>query len=125
MFKTIRHGKANLSVCWQDWLKIILVRLPYLFWIRSALIVSLSGLIDWNPYLPEIFTKLLRGFGLKIVTGTEKSTVSVGSSAKNVEAEVVCQFLTSIMGGDSECLAYVSRLFLALESYYHPSNFGS
>ncbi|GFT37520.1 proteasome activator complex subunit 4 [Nephila pilipes] len=78
------------------------------------------GYIDWEPYLPMIFTRLLRSFNLPGRT----SMVQVVRAVATFDTNVVATLLASMLGKNSSCQLYISRLFKALESFYHPSNHG-
>jgi proteasome activator subunit 4 len=78
------------------------------------------GYIDWNPYIPSIFTHLIRSFNL--MGGSHKVQITRGYSVFNINSVVI--WLVAMLGNHSNCQTHVTQLFKAIESYYHPSNTG-
>ena len=78
------------------------------------------GYIDWNPYIPQIFTHLIRSFNL--MGGQHKVQINRGYSVFNINSVVL--WLVAMLGPHSDCQRHVTKLFKAIESYYHPSNTG-
>ncbi|XP_078000645.1 proteasome activator complex subunit 4-like [Glandiceps talaboti] len=78
------------------------------------------GYIDWTPYIPKIFTRVLRSFNLPV--GTKR--IQVGRAGNGYDISVVCMWIVAMMGPDGLCQEHLFRFFSALESYYHPSNVG-
>ncbi|KAI1295461.1 Proteasome activator complex subunit 4 [Halotydeus destructor] len=80
------------------------------------------GFIDWTPYIPKIFTHLLKSFNLQ--GGTHK--VQINRNYQVFDVQPVVHWIISMLGGDDDSLAihHVEMLFKSLESYYHPSNIG-
>ncbi|RWS28736.1 proteasome activator complex subunit-like protein [Leptotrombidium deliense] len=76
------------------------------------------GYINWDPYIPKIFTHLLRSYNL--VGGARKVEIH---RSFNISAS--CTWIISMLGGPSTlAMDHVAKLFTTLESYYHPSNNG-
>ncbi len=99
------------------------------------------GLFDWSPYIPYIFSKLLRGFGLTLASGdsmnisdgTHKDTAGVlnGFSLKfamnNTDIYHLTKLIVSMIGVGKErekCMEHILALFRLLRSYFYPSNSG-
>ncbi|XP_070577632.1 proteasome activator complex subunit 4-like isoform X2 [Ptychodera flava] len=78
------------------------------------------GYIDWKPYIPKIFTRILRGFNLPV--GSKK--VQVGRAGNGYDIPTVCIWIVAMMGPDGLIQKHLQQFFRALESYYHPSNMG-
>ena len=78
------------------------------------------GYIDWDPYIPQIFTHLIRSFNL--MGGSHKVHINRGYSVFNINSVVL--WLVAMLGPQSQCQTHVTKLFKAIESYYHPSNTG-
>ena len=78
------------------------------------------GYIDWNPHIPEIFTHLIRSFNL--MGGQHKVQITRGYSVFNINSVVL--WLVAMLSPLSDCQRHVTKLFKAVESYYHPSNTG-
>lgn len=101
------------------------------------------GEFDWSPYIPYIFSNILRGFGLPY--GAKDSSLGIANSTtpagfKNSisrvltyssdEISTVCTWIVSMIGSGQGanrfiCMQYIKRLFQALRSFYYPSNSGS
>lgn len=91
-----------------------------LVWLFARLSNDNIGYIDWNPYIPEIFTHLLRSFNLS--GGSHK--VQINRSYNVFSVDSVDTWLIGMLGGNSTCQRHITQLFKAVESYYHPSNLG-
>ena len=91
--------------------------LIYLF---ARLANDTIGYIDWNPHIPQIFTHLIRSFNL--MGGQHKVQITRGYSVFNINSVVM--WLVAMLGPHSHCQKHVTKLFKAIESYYHPSNTG-
>ncbi len=73
----------------------------------SRLASDTIGFIDWNPFIPTIFTRLKNGF--------------VG---KNYVYNDLVLWLISMIGPNSVCQKYITQLFKSTKTYYYPSNAG-
>lgn len=91
-----------------------------LVWLFARLAQNNIGYIDWEPYIPTMFTRLLRSLNLPAASGK----VQVNRHSNSYDSTAVVNWITSLMGGQSSCQTYVSSLFKAVESFYHPSNNG-
>lgn len=91
-----------------------------LLWLFSRLAKENIGYINWEPYIPMIFTKLLRCFNLP-GRSTQLQVCRVGALFDTV---AITNFMASMLGAGSSCQLHIAQLFKALESYYHPSNYG-
>ena len=100
---------------------------------------SVIGDFDWNPFIPYIFSNLLRGFGLPF---SSKDSIALGmgssSTSNNSIAQVflytkneicsIAKWIVCMIGTGSDrnlCMEYIRRLFSTLRSFYYPSNTGS
>ncbi|RWS05029.1 proteasome (prosome: macropain) activator subunit 4-like protein, partial [Dinothrombium tinctorium] len=82
----------------------------------SRLAEDSIGYIDWDPWIPKIFTHLLRSL-------IDSSRIEHMTRTFNVQA--TSRLIISLLGGPSSvAMSHVAKLFSALESYYHPSNIG-
>ncbi|CAF1329744.1 unnamed protein product [Adineta steineri] len=76
------------------------------------------GYIDWEQWLPKIFTHILRGFSLpigKIQKTIKKYSYSMGD---------ITQWIVAMIGNKSSCLEYLKDLLIAIKTFYNPSNTG-
>ncbi|XP_077536244.1 proteasome activator complex subunit 4-like [Haemaphysalis longicornis] len=91
-----------------------------LVWLFSRLALNNVGYIDWEPYLPTMFTRFLQSFSLPTALGHAPAN----RHATAYETGAVVGWITAILGPGSSCQTYLSRLFKTTESFYHPSNTG-
>ncbi|CAF0770306.1 unnamed protein product [Brachionus calyciflorus] len=98
------------------------------------------GEIDWSPYIPYIFSNTLRGFGLPFGS---KDSIAIGLSTTasafnstlsqifvygNDDVSTISTWIISMIGTGSNrdlCMEHIKKLFLALRSFYYPSNTGT
>uniref|UniRef100_A0A3Q2P0Y9 Proteasome activator subunit 4 n=1 Tax=Fundulus heteroclitus TaxID=8078 RepID=A0A3Q2P0Y9_FUNHE len=80
------------------------------------------GYLDWDPYIPKIFTRILRSFNLPV--GTSQMMVSrYVTNAYDIGHVVL--WVSSLLGGPSkQTQAQLSGLFNSITSFFHPSNHG-
>uniref|UniRef100_A0A8D2NT94 Proteasome activator subunit 4 n=1 Tax=Zosterops lateralis melanops TaxID=1220523 RepID=A0A8D2NT94_ZOSLA len=80
------------------------------------------GYIDWDPYVPKIFTRILRSLNLPV--GSNQVVVPrFLTNAYDVGHAVM--WITAMMGGPSKLVQkHLSGLFNGIASFYHPSNNG-
>ncbi|XP_028809979.1 proteasome activator complex subunit 4B isoform X2 [Denticeps clupeoides] len=80
------------------------------------------GHVDWDPYIPKIFTRILRSFNLPV--GTRQMVVSRYVSNSYDIGHVVV-WISSMLGGPSNrAQKQLDGLFSSIASFYHPSNNG-
>ncbi|KAK7086905.1 Proteasome activator complex subunit 4 [Halocaridina rubra] len=90
-----------------------------IFWLFSRLAWHNIGYMDWEEYLPTVFTKVLRSFRLPVTY--KKAQVCKGDGLSQFASSM---FIVASLGGGSKAQEHLERLFKSLESYYHPSNSG-
>ncbi|CAF0870123.1 unnamed protein product, partial [Didymodactylos carnosus] len=78
------------------------------------------GYIDWQPWIPKIFTRILQSMGLPV--GSTKINVTLAPSNYNTIS--VTTWIVAMLGNGSSCLQYLKDLFTAIKTFYHPSNTG-
>ncbi|XP_046884684.1 proteasome activator complex subunit 4A isoform X1 [Hypomesus transpacificus] len=80
------------------------------------------GYIDWDPYIPKIFTRILRSLNLPV--GTSQMLVArYVTNAYDIGHVVL--WVSSLLGGPSKMAqAQLSGLFNSITSFFHPSNHG-
>ncbi|KAG7492479.1 hypothetical protein MATL_G00015050 [Megalops atlanticus] len=80
------------------------------------------GYIDWDPYIPKIFTRILRSLNLPVGT----SQVLVPRYLTNAyDIGHVVLWISSMLGGPSkQAQKQLSGLFNSITSFFHPSNNG-
>uniref|UniRef100_A0A2K5QC34 Proteasome activator complex subunit 4 n=1 Tax=Cebus imitator TaxID=2715852 RepID=A0A2K5QC34_CEBIM len=80
------------------------------------------GYIDWDPYVPKIFTRILRSLNLPV--GSSQVLVPrFLTNAYDIGHAVI--WITAMMGGPSKLVQkHLAGLFNSISSFYHPSNNG-
>ncbi|XP_030627610.1 proteasome activator complex subunit 4A [Chanos chanos] len=80
------------------------------------------GYIDWDPYIPKIFTRILRSFNLPVGS----SQILVSRYVTNAyDVNHVVTWVTAMLGGPSkQAQTQLSGLFNSITSFFHPSNHG-
>lgn len=83
----------------------------------SRLSSDCMGFIDWEPYIPRIFNHfkvcLNLNNGLRRAPPRRNEGGDVGPCV---------QWLTYMINENNSCMDHISKLFKAIESFYHPSN---
>ncbi|XP_077341678.1 proteasome activator complex subunit 4 [Lithobates pipiens] len=80
------------------------------------------GYIDWDPYVPKVFTRILRSLNLPV--GSSQVLVPRQlANAYDIGHAVI--WITAMMGGPSKTVQkHLTGLFNSIASFYHPSNNG-
>ncbi|KAJ7987499.1 hypothetical protein DPEC_G00327130 [Dallia pectoralis] len=80
------------------------------------------GYIDWDPYIPKIFTRILRSLNLPVGT----CQVLVPRYLTNAyDVGHVVLWISALLGGPSkQAQAQLRGLFNSITSFFHPSNHG-
>ncbi|XP_044145613.1 proteasome activator complex subunit 4 isoform X2 [Bufo gargarizans] len=80
------------------------------------------GYIDWDPYVPKVFTRVLRSLNLPV--GSSQVIVPRQiANAYDIGHAVI--WITAMMGGPSKTVQkHLTGLFNSIASFYHPSNNG-
>uniref|UniRef100_A0A1B0D4X7 Uncharacterized protein n=1 Tax=Phlebotomus papatasi TaxID=29031 RepID=A0A1B0D4X7_PHLPP len=77
------------------------------------------GRIEWEPYLPVMFSRILRSVDLPVVYK------NIGSSrSQTLWASSVSMWIVSILGPKSTGQKYLDKFMGTIESYLHPANSG-
>lgn len=84
----------------------------------SRLASDCMGFIDWEPYIPRIFNHFKTSLNLN--GGVSRQQVRRHNEPIDVGPCV--QWIVYMICKDNSCLDHISKLFKAIESFYHPSN---
>lgn len=122
----------------------IVVTIKYFLSLMSRVAVDNSSEIDWSPYIPFVFSNLLKGFGLPFGTKDSNAlsvSTMVASFNKGMSSIFVyqsedllhmCSWIVSMIGCSRNaqtnkdlCMEHIKKIFLALRSFFYPSNTGS
>ena len=79
-----------------------------------------SGCVDWEPYLPVMFARVIKMFNLPV----RYNKTSVGGKGTLLDSQTAARWIVGALGGGGQTQTYLSRLLLSIESYYHPANIG-
>ncbi|KTG47925.1 hypothetical protein cypCar_00026947 [Cyprinus carpio] len=80
------------------------------------------GYVNWDPFIPKIFTRVLRSFNLPV--GTSQMVVPRYLSNSYDIGHVVL-WISSMLGGpQNQVQKQLNGLFRSIASFYHPSNNG-
>ncbi|XP_072293387.1 proteasome activator complex subunit 4A isoform X1 [Eucyclogobius newberryi] len=80
------------------------------------------GYIDWTPYIPKIFTRILRSLNLP-VGSSQMMVPRYITNAYDINHAVL--WVSALLGGpNKEAQAQLSGLFKSITSFFHPSNHG-
>uniref|UniRef100_A0AAR2INB5 Proteasome activator Blm10 mid region domain-containing protein n=1 Tax=Pygocentrus nattereri TaxID=42514 RepID=A0AAR2INB5_PYGNA len=80
------------------------------------------GYIDWDPYIPKIFTRILRSLNLPV--GSSQTLVS-RYQTNAYDISHVATWVTALLGGPGkQAQTQLSGLFNSISSFFHPSNHG-
>ncbi|KAM5165243.1 proteasome activator complex subunit 4 [Mantella aurantiaca] len=80
------------------------------------------GYVDWDPYVPKVFTRILRSLNLPV--GSSQVLVPRQlANAYDIGHAVI--WITAMMGGPIKTVQkHLTGLFNSIASFYHPSNNG-
>ncbi|XP_064602863.1 proteasome activator complex subunit 4-like [Liolophura sinensis] len=78
------------------------------------------GYVDWTPYIPKIFTRIIRSYNLPV--GTQ--SVQIGRSHNSYDVGRTSTWMAAMLGGGSSAQDTIDKLFGGLQTFYHPSNMG-
>ncbi len=97
----------------------------HLFGLFSRLAFHNVGRIEWAPHFDAIFTQIMISLNIPVTFAHSGIKISYGlASAGNMTA--VARWIVSAMeGGRGLVQKYLDKIFLAIESYYHPANSGN
>lgn len=77
------------------------------------------GYIDWEPYIPTIFARILRSIDFPV---SYKSTKS--SKLQSLTPQSIAIWIVSVLGPRSTAQQYLNKFMATIESYLHPANMG-
>uniref|UniRef100_A0A3Q3FX53 Proteasome activator Blm10 mid region domain-containing protein n=1 Tax=Kryptolebias marmoratus TaxID=37003 RepID=A0A3Q3FX53_KRYMA len=80
------------------------------------------GYVDWTPYIPTIFTRILRSFNLPVGVC---QMVAPRYLTNSYDVGYVVLWITALLGGPGNpAQKELTCLFSSIASFYHPSNHG-
>ncbi|XP_046402715.1 proteasome activator complex subunit 4A-like [Ischnura elegans] len=90
-----------------------------IMWIMARLASSNIGYIDWEPYIPLMFSRFMHSLSLPVFYKQTPST-----KHHKLDMSAICLWIVSVLGGKSSAQTYLDQFLKALTSYFHPANFG-
>jgi proteasome activator subunit 4 len=93
---------------------------PSLLGLLARLAEDASGLVDWGPALPVVFTRVQKMFGLPV----HYNKTNVGYKGQQLDSNTAARWVVNTLGGGGKTQEYLGQLLFSLESYYHPANTG-
>uniref|UniRef100_A0A3Q3GH33 Proteasome activator Blm10 mid region domain-containing protein n=1 Tax=Labrus bergylta TaxID=56723 RepID=A0A3Q3GH33_9LABR len=80
------------------------------------------GYVDWTPYIPTIFTRILRSFNLPVGVS---QMVAPRYLTNSYDTGHLVLWITALLGGPGNpAQKELTCLFNSIASFYHPSNHG-
>nr|CAD7394947.1 unnamed protein product [Timema cristinae] len=90
-----------------------------MMWLMARLANRNIGYIDWEPYIPLMFTRFLRSLSLPVVYKQTHAT-----KHHKLNSGAMAKWIVAVLGGGSSAQKYLNKFMKTLESYFHPANFG-
>lgn len=100
-------GKVNIASCESKFTLLL-----------SRLASDCMGYIDWEPYIPRIFNHFKTSLNLN----GGASRPQMRRAVEQVDVGPCVQWMVYMISKNNSCLGHISKLFKAIESFYHPSN---
>ncbi|KAG8223216.1 hypothetical protein J437_LFUL003567 [Ladona fulva] len=88
-------------------------------WIMARLASSNIGYIDWEPYMPLMFSRFMHSLSLPVFYNQTPS-----AKHHKLDMSAICLWIVSVLGGKSSAQKYLDQFLKAQMSYFHPANFG-
>ncbi|KAG7204017.1 hypothetical protein KM043_001879 [Ampulex compressa] len=90
-----------------------------MMWLMARTAMHNIGYIDWEPYIPTMFTRFLRSFDLPVIYKNIRDKKHY--KLNNVSIAI---WITSVLGGGSSAQMYLNKILKTIETYLHPANHG-
>ncbi|XP_008209740.1 proteasome activator complex subunit 4 [Nasonia vitripennis] len=78
------------------------------------------GYIDWEPYIPLMFTRFVQSFNLPVTYKKIRC-----NSTCRMTPYYIAVWITSVLGPKSNAQTYLDKFLKTVETYFHPANYGS
>jgi len=120
--KTWKLWLPELTMFWNTWgnspnWEVDLMKL------YSRLALHQVGVVDWDPHMPDLYTRFMASFNLPVTYGGSGVRIKLGLAlGGNNSLASITRWIVSSIGGGSSSQGHLDRLLVALESYYHPAN---
>jgi len=87
----------------------------------SRLATHRVGQVDWEKYMPDLYTRFMASFNLPVTYGGSGVHIKHGISGTSCLGSMT-KWIVSSLGGGSTSQSHLSSLLGAVQSYYHPAN---
>lgn len=84
----------------------------------SRLASDCLGYIEWEPYIPRIFNQFKSGLNLNGAINRSH----IRRHGDPIDVGPCVQWMVYMISPGNSCLDHITKLFKAIESFYHPSN---
>ncbi|XP_058809543.1 proteasome activator complex subunit 4-like isoform X2 [Phymastichus coffea] len=78
------------------------------------------GYIDWEPYIPLMFTRFVQSFHLPVYY----KKIAYQTISYKVGSNGISLWISSVLGGQSSAQSYLDKFLKTVETYFHPANYG-
>ncbi|XP_014213300.1 proteasome activator complex subunit 4-like [Copidosoma floridanum] len=77
------------------------------------------GYIDWNPYIPIMFSRFLSSMSMPV------KYKKLGSDFNpELDGSLIAEWIASVLGDKSDAQIYLEKFLKTVETYFHPANVG-
>ncbi|XP_043684421.1 proteasome activator complex subunit 4B-like isoform X1 [Vespula pensylvanica] len=90
-----------------------------IMWLMAKLAFANIGYINWEPYIPLMFTRFVRCLNLPV---SYKQTQSIKSH--KIEMLPIAIWIVSVLGNKSSAQMYLEKFLKTIETYFHAANIG-
>lgn len=91
-----------------------------MMWLMARVGFGNIGYIDWEPYVPIMFTRFLATLNLPV--NFKKTAVKM---YYKLDVSAMCVWIVSTLGGPNDRgFLHLEKFMQTLESYFHPANTG-
>ncbi|XP_055613465.1 proteasome activator complex subunit 4B-like isoform X2 [Uranotaenia lowii] len=77
------------------------------------------GYIEWEPYIPTMFARIIRSVDFPVSYKCTKS-----SKLQTLSSQSIAIWIVSVLGPKSSAQQYLNKFMATIESYLHPANSG-
>lgn len=88
-------------------------------WLMARLCSKNMGYINWEPYVPIMYTRFARTFALPVHFRQK----TIGKSYK-IDVFPICMWIVCTLHTKGSSFNHLEKFMQTLESYFHPANSG-
>ncbi|XP_076235371.1 proteasome activator complex subunit 4A [Calliopsis andreniformis] len=90
-----------------------------MMWLMARLASHNIGYINWEPYIPLMFTRFIRSLRLPVLYNQTQRC-----KYHKIDTSPIVIWITSILGNGSSAQMYLEKFLKTIETYFHPANTG-